>query len=202
MLEELCKEAFFKACEKEAGYNLWLKQRGVKVNQFYDFFENKNKPDIDWNFIPIQKISRQKRDSLYRQAFVWFNEKAEDICYSYVKSVLGGNLQAEMERCCSFQNLFDAFRVYFEERKQERMSNDSKELQIKINELSQKGKKPQSHGGVANLLKVLTQTMTKQGSSVHSIAKVQYAVCMQAGIMIPDEFLLDVLTASDIIEAK
>ena len=67
-------------------------------------------------------------------------------------------------------------------------------------ELANVGKVPQSHGGVANLLKVLTKTMHTRGASIHTVAKVQYAVCMQAGIFIPDEFLTDVLVAADIIE--
>lgn len=67
-------------------------------------------------------------------------------------------------------------------------------------ELAKRGKSPQSHGGVANLLKVLTKTMHDQGSSIYSIAKVQYAVCMQAGIFIPDEFLTDVLVANEIMQ--
>lgn len=58
-------------------------------------------------------------------------------------------------------------------------------------------KTPQSHGGVANLLKVLTKTMEKQGSDIASIAKVQYAVCVQAGIYIPDEFIRDVAVTLD-----
>lgn len=58
-------------------------------------------------------------------------------------------------------------------------------------------KTPQSHGGVANLLKVLTKTMEKQGSDISSIAKVQYAVCVQAGIYIPDEFIRDVAVTLD-----
>lgn len=49
-----------------------------------------------------------------------------------------------------------------------------------------------SHGGVANLLKVLTKTMEKQGADIRSIAKMQYLVCSQAGIYIPDEFIEDV----------
>ena len=55
-----------------------------------------------------------------------------------------------------------------------------------------------SHGGVANLLKVLTKTMHEQGSSIRTIAKVQYAICTQAGIYVPDEFITDVLVAADI----
>ena len=58
-------------------------------------------------------------------------------------------------------------------------------------------KTPQSHGGVANLLKVLTKTMEKQGSDITSIAKVQYAICVQAGIYIPDEFIRDVAVTLD-----
>lgn len=51
-----------------------------------------------------------------------------------------------------------------------------------------------NQGGVANLLKVLTKTMERQGADIRSIAKVQYAICKQAGIMIPDEFIEDVAT--------
>ena len=64
------------------------------------------------------------------------------------------------------------------------------------------GKSPNSHGGVANLLKTLTKTMEKQGASIQSVAKVQYAICMQAGIYIPDEFIEDVAIALSIMEEK
>ena len=49
-----------------------------------------------------------------------------------------------------------------------------------------------NQGGVANLLKVLTKTMDRQGADIRSIAKVQYSICQQAGIMIPEEFIEDV----------
>ena len=58
--------------------------------------------------------------------------------------------------------------------------------------LTKKGKTTGTHGGVANLLKTLTKTMEKQGADIRSIAKVQYTICMQAGIYIPDEFIEDV----------
>ena len=58
-------------------------------------------------------------------------------------------------------------------------------------------KAPSSHGGVANLLKVLTKTMIQRGASLDTIAKIQYAVCTQAGIYIPNEFLTDVAVALD-----
>ena len=47
------------------------------------------------------------------------------------------------------------------------------------------------------MLKVLTKTMEKQGSDITSIAKVQYAICVQAGIYIPDEFIRDVAVTLD-----
>ena len=49
-----------------------------------------------------------------------------------------------------------------------------------------------NQGGVANLLKVLTKTMERQGADIRSIAKVQYSICQQAGIMIPEEIIKDV----------
>ena len=49
-----------------------------------------------------------------------------------------------------------------------------------------------NQGGVANLLKVLTKTIERQGADIRSIAKVQYSICQQAGIMIPEEFIEDV----------
>lgn len=79
------------------------------------------------------------------------------------------------------------------------MDKTENELQARNIKLAATGKNPQSHGGVANLLKVLTKTMHDQGTSIYTIAKVQYAVCMQAGIYIPDEFLTDVLVAHDIV---
>ena len=80
------------------------------------------------------------------------------------------------------------------------MDKVTKQLSERKEELAKIGKLPQSHGGVANLLKVLTKTMQTRGTSIHTIAKVQYAVCMQAGIYIPDEFLTDVLVAADILQ--
>lgn len=96
----------------------------------------------------------------------------------------------------SFLKLFKAYEQWFENRRKKFMENMEVDIQ-KTRELSAK-KTPQSHGGVANLLKVLTQTMEKQGSDIQSIAKVQYAICVQAGIYIPDEFIRDVAVTLDI----
>lgn len=47
-----------------------------------------------------------------------------------------------------------------------------------------------------------SMTREKQGADIKNIAKVLYAVCIQAGIYIPDEFLMDVAIAADILEDK
>ena len=44
--------------------------------------------------------------------------------------------------------------------------------------------------------------MEKQGASIQSIAKVQYTICMQEGIYIPDEFIEDVAVALSVMEDK
>ena len=69
-------------------------------------------------------------------------------------------------------------------------------------QMLENGKRPSSHGGVANLLKTLTKTMEKQGASIQSIAKVQYTICMQAGIYIPDEFIEDVAVALSVLDGN
>ena len=42
--------------------------------------------------------------------------------------------------------------------------------------------------------------MEKQDADIANIAKVQYAVCVQAGIYIPDEFVRDVAVTLDMKE--
>ena len=104
-------------------------------------------------------------------------------------------------RSGTFSALFDGFLEDFSERRM-KFLNEMEQLiaSAKQSALSRNRSKgtPQSHGGVANLLKILTQTMKAQGSSIRTIAKVQYAICLQAGILIPDEFITDVLVASNI----
>ena len=107
-----------------------------------------------------------------------------------------GSLEQAINETKSFVELWNGFEIWFDERRKKFM--DKMELDIaKVKEMSTK-KTPQSHGGVANLLKVLTQTMQKQGADIRNIAKVQYAVCVQAGIYIPDEFIRDVAVCLDI----
>ena len=97
------------------------------------------------------------------------------------------------------ERLLDDYKEYFAEKKGRFMEKTEQALAKRKEDLAKIGKHPQSHGGVANLLKVLTKTMHEQGNSIYTIAKVQYQVCIQAGIYIPDEFLTDILVAGDIL---
>lgn len=95
-------------------------------------------------------------------------------------------------------DITDTFEKWFLRKRKMVMENSALEM-AKHNE---KIFKPTSHSGIASLLNVLTRTMEKQGADITSIAKVQYAVCVQAGVYIPDEFLLDVAIAMCIEDAK
>lgn len=102
-------------------------------------------------------------------------------------------IQTLIKAAGNFKQLLDEFQIWFDSKRRDfRMAFDITDSKKQILE---NGKRPLSHGGVANLLKTLTKTMEKQGSSIESIAKVQYTICMQAGIYIPDEFIEDVAVA-------
>lgn len=200
MLEELCRDAFYNVCREVVHNDRLVRLRGEsKKNErkFADFF---GRSAYDWNCIPLAKISRTKPGSIPRMSWVWFNENADGICKAYIKKRFGGNLEQAMKEAGTFNVFFDSFKEYFADRRKERMEQVENALQKRKQALAKQGKTPQSHGGVANLLKVLTKTMQQQGNSIFTVAKVQYAVCIQAGIYIPDEFLTDVITAADIME--
>lgn len=201
MLEELCRGALWDACNECADKAPLVTVKGKpwkQVPQFTSFFDS-GYLVFDWHGMPIEKIVRYRPDSVIRKSWVWFNENADAICKGYIDKRHGGNLENAMRSFGTFSALFADFKDYFAERKNVFMEKTEMALQTRKEELARKGKTPQSHGGVANLLKVLTKTMQGQGSSIHTIAKVQYTVCLQAGIFIPDEFLTDVLTATDIM---
>ena len=201
MLEELCKGALWDACHDVADNYPLVTLRGYprKVSPFAPFFGLGYA--YNWNCIPLAKILRQRPGSISRLAWNWFNENSNAICNAYFKKRFQGNVERAMIYFGTFERLFADFKIYFAERKKFLMENTEKDLQARKAALAQKGEKPQSYGGVANLLKVLSKTSIEQGSSIQTIAKVQFAVCMQAGIFIPDEFLTDVMTATDIMGA-
>ena len=202
MLEELCRTAFYQACRAQEEKTPLVSLKGkpwVKVNRFNEFFD-RYAAFTFWPGLPVGRTTRERPGGLLRKSWTWFNDNADRICTGYVKTFFNGDLEKAMTEAGTFSNFFDDFKTYFKNRRTMFMERTEQALSEQKDELAKRGKTPQSHGGVANLLKVLTKTMHDQGSTILTIAKVQYAVCIQAGIYIPEEFLTDVLVAQEIVE--
>lgn len=160
------------------------------------YFDNMSNYRFVWHS-PIHKGHCWKGYAfeLERDCMRFFSTNINDYTMIFVNDRYG-SLEQAINETKSFVELWNGFEIWFDERRKKFM--DKMELDIaKVKEMSTK-KTPQSHGGVANLLKVLTQTMQKQGADIRNIAKVQYAICVQAGIYIPDEFIRDVAVCLDI----
>lgn len=127
-----------------------------------------------------------------RLAFVFFLH-GENFADCFIKDVFG-NVQAAYMRTETKDELAGAFLQWFDTKREEMRRKMTTEIQAidKQTDVLKLSGKQITHGGIANLLKVLTRTMKKQGADIRSIAKVQYAICKQAGILIPDEFIEDV----------
>lgn len=211
MLQELCRNAFWNACKEvsEKNYDLVRLKSYSKAKEteykYKNFYEYETYPRYRWDRCPLEKVYKANRNGTYytkQRSWAWFNEHANLLRDTYIKKRYRGNLESAMEECKTFTALFDCFYDYFDDRRNEFMEKTNDLVKQKQNELAKIGKHPQSHGGVANLLKVLTKTMHEQGNSIYTIAKVQYHICLQAGIYIPDEFLTDILVAGEIIDDK
>lgn len=127
----------------------------------------------------------------------YFEDNSEKIISNFLHDTYG-NTETAVLKTDNFMELAEEFQKWFDERRTKFMEQTDADIQ-KWKETCT-ATKPQSHGGVANLLKVLTKTMEKQGADIANIAKVQYAVCVQAGIYIPDEFVRDVAVTLDMKE--
>lgn len=125
---------------------------------------------------------------------LYFEKHARQIISLFLSESYNSIEDAILKTAC-FLELWNVFERWFDDRRNKFMENMKTDIE-EIRRISVR-KTPQSHGGVANLLKVLTKTMEKQGSDIASIAKVQYAICVQAGIYIPDEFIRDVAVTLD-----
>jgi len=201
MLEEQCRGVFEKACQEVIDKHTQLvRLKGGwprPKNEFENYFKWDDKY-YTWDGWLVKKVSNSRKDNIIRDAFLYFvhGEKLRD---AYIKQKYG-DLETAMRQTVKFSVLFNTFLEDFAYRRNKFMEQTNDLLNIKKGELKRQGKLPQSHGGVANLLKVLTQTMKAQGSSIKTIAKVQYTVCIQAGIYIPEEFITDVLVSANIEE--
>ena len=195
MLEQYCCEALRNMCvETIDNYNppvLRLKTDKTEYpeNPYKDFLG-------EYRFMWMRTVydwgsgNRCKRHDMARR---WFDKNSDTLVIYFFSNLYGGNIENAMKLTGNFNQLWDEFQIWFDSKRRDfRMAFDIADSKKQILE---NGKRPLSHGGVANLLKTLTKTMEKQGSSIESIAKVQYTICMQAGIYIPDEFIEDVAVA-------
>lgn len=198
MLEEQCRGVFEQACQQVIEKHTQLvRLKGgwpKPKNEFENYFKWDDKY-YDWDGPLVMRVSRARMSDPIRDAFLYFvhGEKLRD---AYIKQKYG-DLETAMRKTEKFSVLFNTFLEDFAYRRNTFMEQTNDLLNLKTGELKRQGKLPQSHGGVANLLKVLTTTMKQQGSSIKTIAKVQYTVCIQAGIYIPEEFITDVLVSAN-----
>ena len=209
MLEELCRTAFWDACKDVSSKNYDLVrlkpslERKTVEYKYRDFYEGYTYPRHNWIRCSPEAVHGRRDGVMYltrQRSWTWFNEHANDLRDRYIKARYRGNIETAMDESGTFAALFEGFCNYFTERRNEFTKKTNEMIDQRAKELARMGKRPQSHGGVANLLKVLTKTMHEQGNSIYTIAMVQYQVCMQAGIYIPDEFLTDILVAGDMVK--
>ena len=197
-LKDMCEKVFREKCVMRLVYRKGDEPRFTSWDIKYDtYFQGDTWYTYSW-------IGRRRGFGynyfLKAKCEIYFQNHAEQIINLFIAETYKTMENAVRETDC-FLELWNSFDSWFDDRRNKFMENMKTDIQ-EIRGLSAR-KTPQSHGGVANLLKVLTKTMEKQGSDITSIAKVQYAVCVQAGIYIPDEFIRDVAVTLDMeIDSK
>ena len=133
-------------------------------------------------------------------------------CEKYFKDHIGdlathacigtyGSVKTALLKTSTWIELWNDFEDWFQGKREVFMEKTNELIsQIMNNSKVAVGKKGKAApvGAVANLCKELRRTMELQGADIRSIAKVEYALCVQNGLYIPDEFLLDVAVALDV----
>ena len=201
MVERVCENALKRLCrqvvERHNPPLVRLKgdKKNISANPFKDFVDS----EFGWLDTYLVGMSR-RRAMCHDKCVAFFDKNAKKICTAFMREEYHGDVEYAMFKTMDFMVLFQKFLNWFADKRREF------QMQFNVSEakkqMLENGKRPNSHGGVANLLKTLTKTMEKQGASIQSIAKVQYTICMQAGIYIPDEFIEDVAVALSVMEDK
>lgn len=201
MVERVCENALKRLCrqvvERHNPPLVRLKgdKKNISANPFKDFVNG----EFGWFDTYLIGMSR-RRAMCHDKCVAFFDKNAWQICTAFMREEYHGDVEYAMFKTMDFMVLFQKFLNWFSDKRREF------QMQFNVSEakkqMLENGKRPNSHGGVANLLKTLTKTMEKQGASIQSIAKVQYTVCMQAGIYIPDEFIEDVAIALSIMDGN
>lgn len=201
MVERVCENTLKRLCrqvvERHNPSLVRLKgdKKNISANPFKDFVNG----EFGWFDTYLIGMSR-RRAMCHDKCVAFFDKNAEIINRIFIKEKYYDDVEYAMFKTKDFMVLFQQFLIWFgDKRRKFQMEFNVSEAK---KQMLENGKRPNSHGGVANLLKTLTKTMEKQGASIQSIAKVQYTVCMQAGIYIPDEFIEDVAVALSIMEEK
>ena len=205
MLECYCRTDIWNMCHRLTGdppKTPFFKLKddntpAIKAWEYEGFYEGGMS---GFGYIWVQKYeSRRVRNDTFRYAVGIFSRNGDLIFRKFLKERYKGDLKTAILQSTNFDELYNQFETWFGERKK-RFMDKTLELikQIRPDLKNVKQISTNSHGGVANLLRVLTKTMNQQGSTIRTIAKVQYAICLQAGIFVPEEFMTDVLTAADI----
>lgn len=204
MLEQFCREAIYSRCKEhippktqQLVYLKGHKPPQETKRKFADFLEWSDQYTVYQNGIAKRLIKEPSRSPL-RLAVGLFSREGAYLCDHMINEFFHNDWEEAMEHYGTFNNLFTGFTDYFAKRKETFMEQTKELIKDQTGVLPKILKSPHSHGGVANLLKVLTKTMHEQGSSIRTIARVQYAICTQAGIYVPEEFITDVLVAADI----
>jgi hypothetical protein len=176
------------------------REEAIKHMNDYFNYEPRYYPN---KFTPYQFVNSRTRTTNKAVQFRYHCEKylhehigslAEHACIAVYGSVKKALLETS-----TWIELWNDFEDWFEEKRRLFMAKQKAEIEKIVGaEVAEKRKIPHSHGGVANLLKTLTKTMEQQGADIRSIAKMQYAVCKQANIYLPDEFITDVAVALDV----
>ena len=199
MVERVCESALKRLCRPivEAHNPPILRLKGDTTeyppNPYKDFVNG----EFGWFDIYLIGMSKP-RAMCHDKCVAFFNKNAETLSRIFINEKYHGDVEFSMFKSGDFTTLYQQFLDWFDDKR--------RDFQMEFNvpeakkQMLENGKRPNSHGGVANLLKTLTKTMEKQGSSIQSIAKVQYTICMQAGIYIPDEFIEDVAVALSIMD--
>ena len=201
MVERACENALKRLCrqvvERHNPPLVRLKddKTDIPINPFKDFVNG----EFGWFDTYIFGMSKP-RAMCHDKCVAFFDKNAERICTAFISEIYHGDVEYAMFRTMDFVVLFQKFLNWFDDKRRKF------QMQFNVSEAKKQmldnGKRPNSHGGVANLLKTLTKTMENQGASIQSIAKVQYTICLQAGIYIPDEFIEDVAVALSVMEEK
>lgn len=190
--KDMCEEVFRKKCVMRLLHRKGEEPMFTKWDAKYDTYFQGN----TWYLLSSfnGRCGFGYRYFLKASCELYFEKHAKQIISLFLSESYNSIEYAILKTDC-FLELWNAFEKWFDDRRNKFMENMKADIE-EIRGISVR-KTPQSHGGVANLLKVLTKTMEKQGSDIASIAKVQYAVCVQAGIYIPDEFIRDVAVTLD-----